>query len=417
MHTISNGHSDPGLKREHNEDRWHVDDDLGLFIVSDGMGGHAKGEVASTMAVETVARLVGQDHALIDAVGRGDREATALTALVERAVETAGREIHALGNSQPAHAGMGCTLTALLVAGGKGFMAHVGDSRLYVLRAGQVEQLSQDHTYLAEMQRKGYEPDEAMARRYGHVLSRALGNQAAVAVDTLLFDLLPGDRLLLCSDGISRYITDNDWLATQLAAEDGEAVAEGLVTFANRSGGADNSAAIVVQIAVDEDEAAEVAVQLRTDVQVKLDALASVFLFESMPLAQMSRVLNACNIETWEPEREVIGEGERLASVIIVLQGELALRRGGVEIGRAGPGDELGATSLARPRVARASLVALRRSRLLRLSGEQFETLARARPRLGLALMQRLALRIGDELDEALNDLASRGGPSEPGVL
>ncbi len=416
MHTTGTGCSDRGRKRDHNEDRFHVDDELGLYIVSDGMGGHAKGEVASRLAVEAVAREVRHQRALVEAVAHQAAPAEALVQLIEAAVQAAGRLIHDQAGAAPEQTGMGCTLTALVVAGSRAAMAHVGDSRLYLLRDGKLEQLSQDHTYLAEMKRKGLDADEGLAKRFGHILSRALGSQAAVEVDTLAFETVPGDRLLLCSDGITRYVPDEDALVARLAGDDPDLVAEALVGFANESGGADNSTAVVIQVASD-DADDEVAQRVRTDCQVKLDALSSVFLFESMSFARISRVLNACEVEVWEAGREVVGQGDRLASLIVVLSGELELTRGSEVIGLVRAGEEVGATSLARPRTARAGLQSRERTKLLRLKRSRFRDLAQARPGLGLALLERLALRLGDDLDAALAVAAQTPGDADPGLL
>lgn len=410
MHTLALAATHVGQRRQHNEDRYCVNDELGLYAVADGMGGHAKGEVAAQLSVDTV-----ESH-LRDRVDelRRAREAAdgnALVELVRGATHAACAAVFHAARERPTQSGMGCTLSVLVVADSTAVLGHIGDSRVYLLRDGHVEQLSQDHTYAAEMLRGGrVDPSDPILQRYKHVLSRAVGQQEVVQVDLLQFAVLPGDRLLLCSDGLSEYVPSDDWLATALGDADFDGVPDALVAMANNAGGKDNITAVAVQVTVDPAHHAAM-LQLRTDFHVKIDALNSVWLFENLSFTQMNRVLEICEAVVYAVGQEVTIEGDPIGHLILVLEGELELRRGGRRVANIAGGEHVGATSLARPRRARGTLVALKRTHALVLRREDFGALCQARPWLGIALLQRLALRLGDTLDRAVVDDANAGEP------
>src|SRR5262245_49633969 len=199
------------------------------------MGGHASGEVASATAIEVLTREVGRRHQDIHKFRGSKIDLEELANLARELVETAGQAVHDKSQSDDDFAGMGCTLTMLLVLDTKAVMAHIGDTRLYLYRDGKVSQLSTDHTMAQELCLAGLiEPDEVMEHQYAHVLSRALGPKAEIKIDTLVLDVLPGDRYLLCSDGLSEYIEDEEWLERELRAHSElETAAEELVSYAN----------------------------------------------------------------------------------------------------------------------------------------------------------------------------------------
>ena len=250
MNTLGYGKTNVGKKRESNEDSVYANSELGLYVISDGMGGHQAGEVASALAVEVAVGLLTEQQPLIRDVAEGQQDAESLTGLVRQAAEAACREVYTLSRTKLAYRGMGGTLTILQVAGDRAAMAHVGDTRLYRVRGGEAHQLSKDHTLAAELIEAGMMTVEmAEGSRYRSVLTRAIGQHESVKVDTLLLDLRPGDRFLLCSDGLSEYIADEAWLARVMAAgDDMEKLTDELVDHANDAGGSDNIGVVVVQV-------------------------------------------------------------------------------------------------------------------------------------------------------------------------
>jgi serine/threonine protein phosphatase PrpC len=207
--------TDVGRVRDVNEDSFLVDEALGLFIVADGMGGHAAGEVASNIAVHTCRETVSRERELIGKFERGTDNTSRkdVLRLMELAVQNACTSVYAEAQKDPSKRGMGTTLVALLIIGARGFIAHVGDSRIYLTRNGSVHQLTEDHSLINELLKRGRLTPEQIAKlNMKNAVTRAVGVYESVEVDTLDFDVLAGDTFLLCSDGLSEYAQQNDIL-------------------------------------------------------------------------------------------------------------------------------------------------------------------------------------------------------------
>jgi protein phosphatase len=243
------GATDVGRKRASNEDAFLVDDALGLYVVADGMGGHAAGEVASQEAVETIYGMVKQGlRALPHIVGTLTNEhARSACRLLEGAVQAATYMVFALAELDRDKSGMGTTISALLSLGEYAVTAQVGDSRIYQVRDGQVMQITEDHTLISWQLKQGLiTPEEARRSPHRNVITRAVGNRDYVEVDTGLIALMPGDRFLLCSDGLHGYLREEEIsIVTFLGAE--EAVSR-FIEMANERGGKDNITAVLVEV-------------------------------------------------------------------------------------------------------------------------------------------------------------------------
>jgi serine/threonine protein phosphatase PrpC len=241
--------TDVGMKREHNEDSFLVNEDLGLFVVCDGMGGHAGGETASRLAVQTI------EKELISAKLRTDDPfATQAAALSEsplagalrEAVEGACAAVFRTSRTNPELAGMGTTCISLLVHGDHAIVGHVGDSRAYLVRDGEVWQLSEDHSLVNEQVRAGLlTEEEAKHSRLKNIITRSVGFEEDVLVDVLGVETRAGDRFLLCSDGLSNLV-ENEEILEALAHPDVAHVPEMLIELANSRGGDDNITVVAV---------------------------------------------------------------------------------------------------------------------------------------------------------------------------
>lgn len=236
--------TDRGRRRSSNEDAFVVRPELGFFVVADGMGGHAAGEVASRMAVDTVTeQFLAARPAALSAAG--------LEPALAAATAAANRAICERGEREPDKAGMGTTLTALALLPDTDAwrIAHVGDSRAYLLRGGELTQLTTDHTWVQQQVDLGrLRPAEARGHPFANIVTRALGIGAAVEVDLERGDARPGDLFLLCSDGLSGMVTDRG-IARMLAADlPPDTVVTRLIAAANRAGGDDNITAVVVRV-------------------------------------------------------------------------------------------------------------------------------------------------------------------------
>jgi len=226
-----------------------MDDALGLYIVADGMGGHAAGEVASREAVDTlygmVKRGVGSLNELVDPVVESD--ARAACRLMESAVQAATYFVYSIAEIDRDKSGMGTTISALLVLGGYAITAQVGDSRVYKIEGGVVEQLTEDHTLIAWQLKQGLiTPQEAARSPHRNVITRAVGNREYVQVDTRRIQLVSSTRFLLCSDGLHGYLEDAD--IPSIVEMGGEAAVQRFVNLANERGGKDNITAVLVEI-------------------------------------------------------------------------------------------------------------------------------------------------------------------------
>jgi serine/threonine protein phosphatase PrpC len=238
------GKSDVGRVRQGNEDSLFADEERGVFIVADGMGGHVAGEVASQIVTETVGP--GVSRAIAEGLGAAELEKRQLELIAE-----ANRAIIERANNEPDKRGMGTTLTLLTLVPESGYLfSQVGDSRGYLLRNGSLTQITRDHTVVQQQVDRGaLTPEQARDHPLSHILTRALGTEAAVEADTYSDSLQAGDIFLLCSDGLSGMLRD-DVIEEILSspANDLQEVAELLVERANRSGGLDNITALVVKI-------------------------------------------------------------------------------------------------------------------------------------------------------------------------
>ena len=250
---VSGGVSDLGRVRTNNEDSFRIVEAQNLFILSDGMGGEAHGEVASAMAVDTIAKYCAEPSEAKDEGvtlhGSALESWGPQTKKLQNAVFQANFAIYQSAQEHPEQRGMGATLTAGWVNGNKLSLAHVGDSRAYLLRAGSLQQLSSDHSLVAEQVRRGIlTPQQAEESDMQSVLLRALGAHPEVEVDVEEIDLIPRDVLLFCSDGLTRMVTEPEIAGTLQAETDPVAAAQKLVDLANERGGLDNVTVVVARV-------------------------------------------------------------------------------------------------------------------------------------------------------------------------
>jgi len=245
------GMTDTGRVREHNEDTIGTDADIGLVVVADGMGGYKAGEVASGITVRTVLSLM-KDAVEREDLGRPDDDSRLSRSgiLLRDAIQRANKLIHQTARTQPNCDGMGTTVVAGLFFDNKLTVAHVGDSRLYRLRDGKLEQVTQDHSLLQELVSRGfYTPEEAQRAAQKNYVTRALGVEPVVEVDVTEVPVLKDDLYLLCSDGLYDMVEDDDiQLTINTFGANLETVARQLVLLSNDNGGRDNISVVLVRV-------------------------------------------------------------------------------------------------------------------------------------------------------------------------
>src|SRR5712691_1096880 len=247
----SGGVSNVGRVRANNEDCYKIVEPLNLFVLSDGMGGEAHGEIASAMAVETVVKHCRDIDAnpAAQVIGPVQTNWSARTKRLSTAVHLANKSIFKSAEENPDRHGMGATLTAIWIDGTKLSIAHVGDSRAYLLRGGSLLQLTRDHSLVAEQVRRGILTSaEAEESDMQSVLLRALGAQPEIEVDAEEHILFPRDVLLLCCDGLTRMVAEPEIAGTLQAETNPTRAAEKLIALDNERGGLDNITVIVVRL-------------------------------------------------------------------------------------------------------------------------------------------------------------------------
>ncbi len=245
------GLTDVGRKRKHNEDAFASDVDEGLFIVADGMGGHAAGEVASKITVETIGEFIAATRQKEEATWpfKYNHELDFNSNRLAVAIEKANERVMAAVVAQPWLKGMGTTVVAGLLNEKLLSLAHVGDSRAYLLRDGQLSRLTDDHSWVHEQVTAGIlTEEEAKTHPLKNVVTRALGGGPSVSPDLQELVFSPGDRYLFCSDGLTTMVGDEEIMETAASVKDTQALCRKLVDMANERGGVDNITVVIVDI-------------------------------------------------------------------------------------------------------------------------------------------------------------------------
>jgi serine/threonine protein phosphatase PrpC len=251
MRVRFSGETNVGMKRDHNEDSYYLPESERLAIVADGMGGHASGEVASRMAVETIVGFFRetQDEQELTwpfKVDRGNRHD--INRMVT-AIKLANLKIHQEAQRNPACHGMGTTVVSTLFLDNALIVGHVGDSRLYRLREGLFDQLTEDHSLLNDyIKMKNLSAEEVAAFPHKNVIVRALGMKASVQVDVIVDVPRLGDVYLLCSDGLSGMVPDPELAALVANEPDLDRVCDRAVAMANNNGGLDNVTVVAIRL-------------------------------------------------------------------------------------------------------------------------------------------------------------------------
>lgn len=243
---IAVGKVDVGKKRKHNEDAIFVSNiQIGalanLYIVADGMGGHRNGAIASTLAIDAFCSYI-EAHKTIRLASDDD-----MFILLKRAIAHANHVIYSKGKEDPDYEGMGTTMTLCTTINDKVYIAHVGDSRVYVIDEKRIEQLTIDHSVVQEMMEKGYISKQDMKDHpQRHMITRAVGTYESVKVDVLVHHIPHHSRILICSDGLTTMISDDKlYEIVSEASNSLQEIAEQLIGCANENGGRDNIAVII----------------------------------------------------------------------------------------------------------------------------------------------------------------------------
>ncbi|MFO0549899.1 MAG: Stp1/IreP family PP2C-type Ser/Thr phosphatase [Polyangiaceae bacterium] len=399
--------TDVGRVRDLNEDNFLVDKKLALSIVADGMGGHAAGEVASAIAVRVIHQEMRKRYDLIRAYGTGQATrdgAREIQSVMESAVLRACSRVHEEAKADASKRGMGTTLSSLMVTGSHGFVAHVGDSRIYLYRDGKIQQITEDHTVFNELIRRGRltrEQIEKVAQK--NAVTRAVGVYERVDVDTLMLELLPGDQFLLASDGLHGYINHVAELEPFFEDDDGERASSELIELANKKGGKDNITCVLVRIGRADQKDAERARRLA----LQREALRNMPLFSKLQERELLRVMQVAEVVEFEAGQDVVREGDRGDELFIVVDGVLQIMRGEQILSEVGPGEHFGEMALIRATPRSATVRAVERAELLQIRRGDFFSIVRKEYELAVKLLWQFLGVLADRLDQTSRDLST----------
>ncbi len=341
------GATNTGRRRDHNEDAFAIDERTGLAVVADGMGGHAAGEVASAMVVAEVWRQLDEINRRVTVYGESEDERARgdLLAFLPALMQRANEIIHQESLRDPDKAGMGTTAVLFVPAGSDAFVCHVGDSRLYLLRSEQLYQVTEDHSLVMQLYKSGeITLEEAAVHPRKNVLMKALGVVPTVEADVNFLDIYPGDEFLLCSDGLSDMLTDDEIARLMVDLDGGELVVQA-VQLANDRGGKDNITAVVVEVLDDQDRVYDGGTEMMGLLD-KVNFLQDIVLFHELSSQDCIKI-NSILYERRHLGGEVIIEkGTPGDALYLVAQGSVEVWRGNVRLAKIGAGGHFGEMSL-----------------------------------------------------------------------
>jgi len=401
--------TDVGRVRDHNEDNFLADRNLGLFAVADGMGGHAAGEVASTLAVQTLRTFLSAHRDVLELARGLSEESEGLEeaqrrvlSLLEDAVHRASQEIWRAAQVDEGKRGMGTTLSALLLGEHFGYIAHVGDSRIYLLRMGEVQQLTEDHSLVNALLKEGrLKPEDVPNVDFKNAVTRAVGVYEGVDVDTLVFPVLPGDQFLLASDGLTGYLESQE-LPAYMNKEDVKSIPPQLIQLANERGGKDNITSVVVRV-VDVQGVAE---ERFRELNFRMDALGKMPFFKFLGYPDLLKVFVKMETVRFPKGKTIFTEGSTGADLFLLLAGKVRVHRGGADLAVLGPGEFFGEMALIDQAPRSASISTVEEALLLRLERKTFFTLIRRESELAKKVLWNMLQILSTRLRTTNQDLA-----------
>jgi PPM family protein phosphatase len=394
------GLTDVGKKRDHNEDYFIVTPEINLAIVCDGMGGHAAGEVASEMTATLITQYLLQNRDVIENFSKLKNSTTsgAVKSLIHDAVVKACADVWDTSVADESKRGMGTTLVLVLIIDNQAFVAHIGDSRVYLNRENHVDQITEDHSFVNEMVKQGLmTKEQATNSPHANVITRAIGQQYFVAPDVMQTELMDGDQFLLCSDGLSEYLQEKDF---EKELNENSNISTNLINFidsANQAGGKDNITAILVNVG-------DVgAVDQIANISHKISALKKVPLFKNFSYKELNTLIEIIRVKIFGVNEFILKEGTSGEDMFVILSGEVDIMVDGNIQDSLGPGRLFGEMSLIDKSPRSASIKTKQETRVMVISRTPLFTIFKKEPRIAMKIfwsfLQNMnkRLRLNDE--------------------
>jgi PPM family protein phosphatase len=384
------GATDAGA-RPGNNDVILVDNALGLYAVADGTGSKYGSSTASNMAIEILREEVRKSEIrLLNTVRTPDRRRL-IGDVIQRAFQKASAKIFELGNNNDSLKGMNTSLICFKSLGFEGVIGHVGFCRSYLLKSGQIVELTEPHTYTNELRDHGIDIQTDVSRqKFRKVLSRSVGIGPGVITDIVPVNLPPQSKFVLCSQHISQVLSEKSILRACMGF--GSNSAQALIDEALRSKSTGNVSAIVLTSGMNQDDAPTIS----TDEKVKF--LADCFMFKNLSFPEIARLLDFVDEVSFGKGQRIFTEGDRGEEFFLIVSGEVAVFKGTTELTRLGPGSPFGEQSLVHDPVRSASLVAVEPCQLLRITRREFDRLRHTRPILACNVMYHLLTHLSERI-------------------
>lgn len=402
--------SDVGRSRDHNEDAFFCDAELGVHAVCDGLGGLAAGEVASRLACSTLQAFFRTRRAELEQCRRSTNvfSRETLLPLVHEAVQAAHAAIQAQGRANPDQAGMCCTLVMLVALDGHLAVAHAGDSRAYLWRRGNLIPLTHDHTIGNEAVGSGQAIlQDMIGSRQAALITRCLGSGLPKVVpDVLIFEPMNEDRILLCSDGVTTHLGPDD-LRTMLGDREPAEVPAGLVRRCNTLGGKDNITAVLATVAGRTPEQDK-------ELTRRMAAFGRMPFFCRLGTIEMTRVLNRCRLRKFKAGETFIQDGADDHRLFVCLAGTAQVSKAGRHLADIRTGDAVGEMSLLENAPRSADVTATKDCVMIEFDRAEFIGLMNVEPWTAIKMLFPLAQHLNARLRQANAKLAAGGATEDP---
>lgn len=389
-----------------------MDEELGLFVVCDGVGGHVAGGMASEMCARTIRQYVNDGKSLIQKynVDKTLKNRAVVAGLLQKAIQTANDKIYGMAEVDVLKKGMCTTVVSMLLLEDFVILGHVGDSRIYLHRAGQVHQLTEDHKYAVEMVKKGIlSPEDAARSPQGNVLTRAVGFQASLQVDTLQLELMDGDLFLLCSDGLHSYADRNE-LKNQFAHEL-PGVPANLIQFAKQRGGHDNITAVVVRFEKEKDAGGDV-----LDILKKTEIMGKIPIFRYMTYSEINKILSIAQVRFFKKSDIIMKEGAPSDEMFIIAQGSVDVLKDGVQVKTRFKGEVFGEMGIFDNAPRSASVQAVEPVIGISLQRRELLGLLRQESQIAVKLLWALNSELNARLRQATQDSVHHKGGEQTDI-